>query len=131
MLLTFYGKTRCLSQEDVELLCNQLPGGDALRINLENALATLPLPGSGSGPGVGPVLYPSDYEPVINAIQSVRQTGVSISADLAGLQTDLEYAQNPAADPNAPLLNDSDGQRSQTLPLGGDGYQIEPPTPRD
>ena len=130
MLLTFYGKTRCLSQEDVELLCNQLPGGDALRINLENALATLPLPGSGSGPGVGPVLYPSDYEPVITAIQSVRQTGVSISADLAGLQTDLERAQDPAADPNEPILNDSEGQ-SQSLPLGGDGYQIEPPTPRD
>lgn len=126
MLLTFYGKTRCLSQEDVELLCNQLPGGDALRINLENALATLPLPGSGSGPGVGPVLDPSDYEPVIKAIQSVRQTGVNISADLAGLQADLESAQDPAADPN-----DSGGPERQILPLGGDGYQIEPPTPRD
>jgi hypothetical protein len=126
MLLTFYGKTRCLSQEDVELLCNQLPGGDALRINLENALATLPLPGTGSGPGVGPVLDPIDYEPVIKAIQSVRQTGVNISADLAGLQTDLESAQDPAADPN-----DSDGPERQILPLGGDGYQIEPPTPRD
>jgi hypothetical protein len=126
MLLTFYGKTRCLSQEDVELLCHELPGGDALRINLENALATLPLPGSGSGPGVGPVLDPSDYQPVLRAIQSVRQTGVNISADLAGLQTDLESAQDPAAYPNDP-----DGPERQILPLGGDGYQIEPPTPRD
>jgi hypothetical protein len=130
MSLTFYGKTRCLSQEDVELLCNQLPGGDALRINLEKALASLPLPGGGSGPGVGHVLDPTDYEPVIKAIQSVRQTGVSISTDLAGLQTDLECAQDPAADPTAPPLNDSDSPQSQTLPLGGDGYQIEPPTPR-
>ena len=123
MLLTFYGKTRSLSQEDVELLCGQLPVGDVLRMDLENALDTLTPPGSGDGPAVGPVLYPFDYEPVIEAILSVRRTSLSISTELTELQTDLERARNPAADLQT--------QKSQILPLGGDGYQVEPPTIRD
>ncbi len=130
--LSFYGKTRCLSREDVELLRDQLPGGDALRVNLESALATLPPPSSTPYVAVGPVVYPTDYEPLLEAIQSITKMGVTISSDLVELQAGLLRAQEQAADPGASLLEDADGDEGRRLlPLGGDGYQIEPPAIRE